>query len=618
VRTAEQGEKCGSYANWVAATGSASTVDVGTIKELLATPGAVPPPVVIQDNDDAGDGMVAKLRQATAVELVVPPTRGHDIEDHVRAFGDDHRAAFASLQALLRGRRLLTRPFDAVAQDIYRTRQKQGEDDLRRDFEIHDQVKALVLKDMAERGTFYREHQQGYYFHAERKQLIGLDDGDKELSCFLDDYGLNATETCFKYVAEALHVEALTSGTPTHVRRLCWFNPETCSLYVFNHAAGVYKVTAESIGLVDNGTDGVLFLRDRRNEPWALAEEVAEDAGDLFHEAVTAGINFAEDGRLEVSELQALFDLWFLSTFFGSILPTRPLLGFIGPKGSGKSHTLRKIGVLLFGPEFDVKNLPDKEDAFDAVTTNSHFAAFDNADSKVAWLPDRLAICATGGTVSKRKLFTTNQLVDYPIDCFVGITSRTPHFRRDDVADRLLVFHVKRFEESEFVAEQELLAAVLKDRGRILTAVLRRLQHAIRALRATTGRQYKTSFRMADFATFALRISEADGGREALESIFERMGEVQASFSLEADNLVDLLSLWLEEAGNHGRQVNADELHKELGKVAEKEKTLFIYKSARSLAQRLANVESNLRAMFHVESDRDAHSKSKRYAFRPR
>jgi hypothetical protein len=505
-----------------------------------------------------------------------------------------------------------------VAQDIYRTRQKQGEDDLRRDFEIHDQVKALVLKDMAERGTFYREDQWGYYFHAERKQLIPLDDGDKELSCFLDNYGLNATETCFKYVAEALHVEALTSGTPTHVHRLCWYNAETFTLYVFDHAAGIYKVRAESIGFVDNGTDGVLFLRDRRNEPWALAEEVAEDAGDLFHEAVTAKVNFAADGRLEVSELQALFDLWFLSTFFGSILPTRPLLGFIGPKGSGKSHTLRKIGVLLFGPRFDVKNLPDKEDAFDAVTTNSHFAAFDNADSKVAWLPDRLAICATGGTVSKRKLFTTNQLADYPIDCFVGITSRTPHFRRDDVADRLLVFHVKRFEESEFVAEQELLAAVLKDRDRILTAVLRRLQHAIRALRATTGREYRTRFRMADFATFALRIADANSGHEALQSIFNRMGEEQTSFTFEGDDLVELLRKWLEEPRNHGRRVTADELYKELVKEADTEKAVLSYKSARAVAQRLAHIESNLRVVFHVQIDTDSHSKVKLYAFRPR
>lgn len=102
-------------------------------------------------------------------------------------------------------------------------------------------------------------------------------------------------------------------------------------------------------------------------------------------------------------------------------------------------YTLRAIGLILFGSRFEVQSLADKEDAFDAVVTSTHYAAFDNADSRVKWLPDRLAICATGGSVSKRQLYTTNTLVNYPIDCFVEIASRTPYFNRDDVTERLLL-----------------------------------------------------------------------------------------------------------------------------------------------------------------------------------
>jgi hypothetical protein len=46
----------------------------------------------------------------------------------------------------------------------------------------------------------------------ERKQLIALDDHDKELTCFLANYGLNITEKCCEYQHAALHVEALTKG----------------------------------------------------------------------------------------------------------------------------------------------------------------------------------------------------------------------------------------------------------------------------------------------------------------------------------------------------------------------------------------------------------------------
>jgi hypothetical protein len=618
VRTAAPGETRGAYANWVAATGSSSTVDTDTIKALLATPGAVSPPVVIQDNDDAGDGMVETLRKNFTLQLVTPTTPGHDIEDHLRAFGTNYAGAFASLAQLLREPRSLMRDTRAVAEEIFGARQKHGEEDTRREFEIHAEVKAILLKDLRERGTFYHEHQQGYFFHNECRQLIALDDRDKELSLLLANYGLNATEKCFEYQAEALHVEALAEGFATRVYRFCHFNPQTFALYVFNHASGIYKVTADGITQVDNGTDGVLFLRDRRNEPFEFLPDLdADAAGDLFHDAVTSKIHFATDARLDVCELQALFNFWFLATFFGTILPTRPLLAFIGPKGSGKSHTLRKVGTLLFGPQFEVKNLPDKEDSFDAITTNTHFAAFDNADSKVAWLPDRLAICATGGTVSKRKLYTTNMLVDYPIDCFVGITSRTPYFQRDDVADRLLVFHVRRFGEGEFIAESELLAGVLKDRDRIMTVVLRQLQQAIRALKETATRVYKTSFRMADFATFVLRIADVGGNRAVIEDMFDRMGDEQAAFTLDGDTLVEALNLWLKNEKNHRREMTAAGLHKELAQLAEAEKVEFAYKSSRSLAQRLSNTEHNLRSIMGVKVTTDPHKRQKRYTFWP-
>jgi hypothetical protein len=63
VRTAraEEGLSGPSYANWLAATGSSTTIDDATIAALLASPGAERPLVVIQDHDEAGDRMVEHL-----------------------------------------------------------------------------------------------------------------------------------------------------------------------------------------------------------------------------------------------------------------------------------------------------------------------------------------------------------------------------------------------------------------------------------------------------------------------------------------------------------------------------------------------------------------------------
>jgi hypothetical protein len=605
-----------AYANWVAAVGSASAPDLEEIAKLLASPDeADPVPVIIQDHDEAGDAMVMRVLDRFTIDAVKPPTPGSDVDDFIRSFGREHAKAQDALVELIRRRKRLYRPFKALADQIYLTRQKHGEADNRRVFEIHKAVADIILADLRLRGRIYKQGQQGYYFFHDGKKLIALDDHDSELSILLSHYGLNPSEDIHEYIAKSLWLESLKEGQESRVHRLCWYDAKTFTLYVFNHDAGVYRVTVEGIDLVDNGADGVLFLTNRRNEPFAVAD--GEITGDPFHELVTAKINFAPQGRLTLQEQQAVFNLWVLCTFFGSVMPTKALLAFIGPKGSGKSHVLRKLGILLFGSKFEVKNLPATEGDFDAITTNTHFAAFDNADSYVKWLPDRLAICATGGTVSKRLLYTTNTLVEYPIDCFVGITSRKPYFRRDDVADRMLVNHVRRFGDGDFVAESELLAEILGKRNVVMTAVLRQAQVAIAALKATEGRTYRTTFRMADFATFALRLADANGRRKVIEELLDKLGEEQAVFALEGDSLVEVLVLWLGEPGNQGRLTDAGTLHKELRLLAEQRRLEFAYKSGHSLSKRLVNVEHNLKTVVRMEVAEDRHRKVNLYRFWP-
>jgi hypothetical protein len=256
VRTAEPGPEGAppgprAYANWVGAVGSANTLDTGTIAKLLETPGAARFPVVIQDNDDAGDAMVCTLSQSFTLEVVVPPAPGQDVDEFILSFAPDWPRAWRELCELIQARAVVHRPYAALAKLIYRLRQKQGKADQRREFEIHKAVLDVVVKDLTDRGQFYQEHQQGYYFLAGEKILVALDDHDKQLSCLLERYGLNPSERVHEYLREALHLEALQRGLPTHVHRFAWFNRETHTLYVFDHAEGVYRITADSIEPVD-------------------------------------------------------------------------------------------------------------------------------------------------------------------------------------------------------------------------------------------------------------------------------------------------------------------------------------------------------------------------------
>jgi len=232
-----------------------------------------------------------------------------------------------------------------------------------------------------------------------------------------------------------------------------------------NHNNQTVRITPNGHELVSNGTEGVLFQADRSSVPFTICEP--DSSSTLFRDLILNKINFAPD-NLSQGERRWLFSIWFYSLFFDSIMRTRPILTMLGDHGSGKSSTLRWLGLLLYGPHFDVTPLPHKSDDFDVTITNSDFLAFDNADSRCSWLEDRLAIVATGAQIRRRVLYTTNDMASIPVRCALGITARTPRFRRPDVAQRLLMMKVAPLPPHRFVSESQLVKAVLDNRDAIM------------------------------------------------------------------------------------------------------------------------------------------------------
>ncbi len=309
-----------------------------------------------------------------------------------------------------------------------------------------------------------------------------------------------------------------------------------------------------------------------------------------------------------------MFMLWFLSLFFESLMRTKPILAFIGPKGSGKSITNRKVGMLLFGQAFDVMPLTEDSKDFDAAVTNSALVAIDNADTKCDWLNDRLAIVATGGSLKKREYYTTNKLVEIPTHCFLAITSRTPQFRRDDVVDRLLIMKVQRFDA--FKSEKSLLTELLQNRQQIMSEVVYHLQEVVRALQAGQGVDDSGAFRMADFADFAMKVARYAGVEDQVKVIFTKLTHEQSAFTLEGNSIFDLLSAWAPQ--NVGREVTNADLCKELAELAKKEGTIFAYEGkTRAFAQVMSHLRSNLEEFFIV-TERSAGARKTFFTFTSR
>ena len=584
------------------AVGSATTPDFQTIRAISRTP------AICFDNDDAGRKMVEKAQLVMGFEAFTTPKPDSDLDEFLTSFGKKkHKAAWKAFEELLASRTFHARDFKGVAEDIRNIRRKKG----MFAFDKNQAVADAIVNDLQDRGKFYHDDQFAYFFSTGDKVLIQIDPEYTHYKLLLRKYGINASEYLYKYITENMLGVGLGQGTKTTGHRFAYFDKRRHILYWFNNDNQIYLITQKSIDLVDNGTDGVMFLKDGKAESFTIGP--TQPKSDLLYKHIIGEINFAKD-ILSKDDRRLLFTLWFFSLFFESIHPTKPILAFVGEKDSGKSSTLERIGKLLLGSKYQVTTIASDQKDFEAALTNSAFLFNDNADEPVKWLNDSLATAATGASIRRRVLYTTNTEIDIPIHCYLAITSRTPHFRRDDVADRLLVMTVEYI--NQHVGLEILMKGLLRKRNKILTQVAFQLQKIVKALRKTRKDVPTVSFRMADFATFALRVAPALGITTDVDGLFRKMAQAQSDFALETDSLPDLLMEWVNLKGNAGREVTAADLCGELSILAEGQKVEFPYdRTPRQLAQRLGSLRSNLADILKI-TIRDGGSRKRFYAFK--
>jgi hypothetical protein len=477
-------------------------------------------------------------------------------------------------------------------------------------FQIKRQVSSLIILDMRERGLFYKTLlEECYWFENETKTLSSI--GSEALGVIINEqYGINQSEVEYKFLLQDLITEAMRRGMITEVRQFAYFSKEVPSLYVYNNKGQMYKLDGKQSQLVDNGTDGVLFLKNLFLEPF---EYVNIDNPAFLQPLVRNPINFVDGTHVNLNkkEQEFLFALWLSSLFFESLQPTKPIFVLLGPKGSGKTTAMRLILKMLFGKQSDVTSLT-KEDDFDAAVTANSLICFDNVDGSIDWLNDRLAHTATGKMIQKRELYTTNKNICFFPKCFLSLNAREPKFKRDDVVDRLLLFRVERLES--FRSEEEILENILSHRNELWSELLNHLNFIVAAL-AQDKEPFTSKYRMADWAKLSWRIAKSYGQGDRFKELLEKMDKEQSSFLLEEDPLYLCLVSWFEKKGNQERKVTAGELFKEFQTIAEEEKIHFSFKSVKVLGKHLQHILSNLKEFFTVQAEKNKQDRKWYYTF---
>jgi hypothetical protein len=500
----------------------------------------------------------------------------------------------------------LTQPkADSIKQEIAAIRRRSTKD--QKAHERRDEVTAKIIRHLKSTGTFFKTPEGHFYFErGEAPRLLPIEEDSIELAALIRErYGINRAEVReFEHLIRGLETEAHLYGEEVEVRRLAHYDTETRRLYVSRFDGWVYRLDGGQIRQVPNGVDGVFFCDSASWKPYELIRK-APSKGRL-DALIASSANFGDNNGLGAADQQWLFSVWCLSQFFGSLHPTKPLLLVCGEKGGGKTLSLRKWLKLLFGKGADVTALErSKQDGFIAAVCSSPIAVFDNVDEQVSWLADHLAQLATGVSFKRRKFYTTNQQVEFQPQCFVALTSRTPKFleTRDDVLDRTLILQTERRER--FAPEQAQLNEIATNRNLLWTELLRDLNRIVAHLRQSDGQVSEGSFRMADFASFALNVAQAQGEADKARIIFQKMESRRTEMLLAEEPIAVCLEKWLLKAENVGRTVTSGDLNKELRFIAGQQGIEWPYVSPRALGQRLSHISSHLRERFEVHVDHD-------------
>lgn len=411
-------------------------------------------------------------------------------------------------------------------------------------FERKREIAALVLTDLTTRGKLIRTPDGALYFFDLQAKTLEQVDQDEFLAEIYERFGLNSTEVETHYVEREILMVARRRGTRVKVRRLAFWNEETQALYVDATNGSMFVLNGQDIARVDNGTDEVLFVADRRTDP--IEPDVTASV-DSFQSLFT-DLSLTGEDQTSKDQALALMKVWALSIFFLEALPVRPILALIGEQGSGKTTLGRRLGLILYGRSFQVGSFrsdPSGEDDFVAAITARRFVVFDNADANIRWLPDHLARLATGADIEKRELYTTNDLISYSLDCMLAITSRDPRWKRDDVVRRLLPIRMETIRGSKR-PEKLLQGEIVNGREAIWGALLTLLNQVVASIRTRSG-EGTSSHRLADFHWFGSHAAPVLGLQTEFNLAMAALEQAQLSLLGEGDERLELFMLWVKE-----------------------------------------------------------------------
>jgi hypothetical protein len=156
----------------------------------------------------------------------------------------------------------------------------------------------------------------------------------------------------------------------------------------------------------------------------------------------------------------------------------------------------------------DIQTLTSKIEQTALSVSQNWYAAFDNVSYMNEETSDLLCRASTGGSFSKRILYTDEETVIQKLSCCVSINGINVVISKPDLMDRCILVKYGRISQSRRKEEKDILDEFEEIKGVILGGIFDVLARAIRT------KPYQPDYdipRMADFTKWGISIAEAIG-----------------------------------------------------------------------------------------------------------
>ena len=279
------------------------------------------------------------------------------------------------------------------------------------------------------------------------------------------------------------------------------------------------------------------FLHSSASKPQVIPKQCDDSPIDLLKPYV----NLKGDSLI-------LFVVWLIQAFCTG---NHFALLVTAERGAGKSTLSRIIRSIVEPSGTDVSHFPQKKEELLNILSNLYLVCFDNVSTITKEQSDLLCSAITGGTATKRALYTNNDLYVQKLHNVVVINGITACPKESDLAERFLVVQLKKLTSKEICRERDFWDSFNDDLPYILGAIYNTLSKAMVHFEKLT---FENMPRMADAFADMVAIALALGvSEEKFRKIYD--DNVTLMHKLRADTpLIEAVRETMNGLQLHGRR----------------------------------------------------------------